>query len=416
MKNEVKIYCVGGAVRDRLLGLPVQDQDWVVVGSTPEDMVAQGFQPVGKDFPVFLHPETHEEYALARTERKTARGYQGFAVYAAPDVTLEQDLLRRDFTINAIAQDGDGNLIDPHNGIADLRAGVLRHVSAAFNEDPVRILRAARFAARFGFSIAPETLVLMRDMVNNGEVDALVAERVWQELARGLMGKNPSRFFETLRSCDALAKIIPEVDALFGVPQPEKHHPEIDCGIHTMMVVDDAAQHDYALEVRFAALTHDLGKATTPKDILPRHIGHESRSVELVKKLSQRLRVPSECRDLALLAARYHGDIHRANELRAETIIKLFQSADAWRRPERFTQLLQSCSSDARGRTGHEQDDYPQAEYLLQLLAVARALDTGEIAKQCNDNSAIAIAVNHARIKAIEKLVRENHHAQENVT
>ncbi|NOU00443.1 MAG: multifunctional CCA addition/repair protein [Gallionella sp.] len=409
MKNEVKIYCVGGAVRDRLLGLPVQDHDWVVVGSTPEDMVAQGFQPVGKDFPVFLHPKTHEEYALARTERKTARGYQGFAVYAAADVTLEQDLLRRDFTINAIAQDDEGNLIDPHNGITDLRAGVLRHVSAAFNEDPVRILRAARFAARFDFSIAPETLVLMRDMVNNGEVDALVAERVWQELARGLMEKNPSRFFETLRSCDALAKIIPEVDALFGVPQPEKHHPEIDCGIHTMMVVDDAAQHDYALEVRFAALTHDLGKATTPKDILPRHIGHESRSVELVKKLSQRLRVPSECRDLALLAARYHGDIHRANELRAETIIKLFQSADAWRRPERFTQLLQVCASDARGRTGHEQDDYPQAEYLLQLLAVARAVDVGEIAKQCNDNSAIAASVQRVRASAIKHLVGESH-------
>jgi tRNA nucleotidyltransferase (CCA-adding enzyme) len=416
MKNKVKIYCVGGAVRDRLLGLPVQDQDWVVVGSTPEDMVAQGFQPVGKDFPVFLHPKTHEEYALARTERKTARGYQGFAVYAAPDVTLEQDLLRRDFTINAIAEDGDGNLIDPHNGITDLRAGVLRHVSSAFNEDPVRILRAARFAARFGFSIAPETLVLMRDMVSNGEVDALVAERVWQELARGLMEKNPSRFFETLRSCDALSKIIPEVDSLFGVPQPENHHPEIDCGIHTMMVVDDAAQHVYALEVRFAALTHDLGKATTPKDILPRHIGHESRSVELVKKLSQRLRVPSECRDLALLAARYHGDIHRANELRAETIIKLFQSADAWRRPERFAQLLQACSSDARGRTGHEQDDYPQANYLLQLLAVARAVDAGEIAKQCSDSTAIAIAVQQVRVKAIEKLVRENHHAQRNMT
>ena len=408
MKNEVKIYCVGGAVRDRLLGLPVQDHDWVVVGSTPEDMVAQGFQPVGKDFPVFLHPQTHEEYALARTERKTARGYQGFAVYAAPDVTLEQDLLRRDFTINAIAQDDEGNLIDPHNGIADLRAGVLRHVSAAFNEDPVRILRAARFAARFGFAIAPETLVLMRDMVNNGEVDALIAERVWQELARGLMEKKPSRFFETLRSCDALAKIIPEVDALFGVPQPEKHHPEIDCGIHTMMVVDDAAQHDYVLEVRFAALTHDLGKATTPKDILPRHIGHESRSVELVKKLSQRLRVPSECRDLALLAARYHGDIHKAFELRADTVIKLFQLADAWRRSERFTQLLQACASDARGRTGHERDDYPQADYLLKLLAVARAVDAGEIAEQCNDSSAIANEIQQARIKAIENIVREN--------
>ena len=418
MQSEAKIYCVGGAVRDRLLGLPVQDHDWVVVGSTPEDMVAQGFQPVGKDFPVFLHPQTHEEYALARTERKTARGYQGFAVYAAPDVTLEQDLQRRDFTINAIAQEIDGNLadgklggdklIDPYNGIADLRAGILRHVSPAFSEDPVRILRAARFAARFGFRIAPETLQLMRDMVNNGEVDALVAERVWQELSRGLMEKKPSRFFETLRSCGALKKIIPAVDALFGVPQPEKHHPEIDCGIHTMLVVDDTARHDYPLEVRFAALTHDLGKGTTPKDILPRHIGHELRSVELVKKLSQRLRASSECRDLALLAARYHGDIHRAFELRAETIIKLFQSADAWRRPERFTHLLQACAADARGRTGHEQDDYPQADYLLQLLAVARAVDAGEIAKQCTDESAIAASVQQARIRAIETLVRKS--------
>jgi tRNA nucleotidyltransferase (CCA-adding enzyme) len=405
MKSETKIYCVGGAVRDRLLGLPVQDHDWVVVGSTPEEMVAQGFQPVGKDFPVFLHPKTHEEYALARTERKTARGYRGFAVYAAPDVTLEQDLLRRDFTINAIAEDADGRLIDPYNGIADLRAGILRHVSGAFGEDPVRILRAARFAARFGFTVAPETLELMRGMVDNGEVDALVAERVWQELARGLMEKTPSRFFEMLRSCGALARIIPEVDALFGVPQPEKYHPEIDCGIHTMLVVDDAAHHDYTLEVRYAALTHDLGKATTPTDILPRHTGHELRSVELVRQLSQRLRASSECRDLALLAARYHGDIHRAKELRAETIIKLFQSADAWRRPERFAHLLQACTSDARGRTGHEQDAYPQAEYLLKLLSVARAVNAGEIAKQCPDISASADAVQQARVAAIAGLV-----------
>jgi len=406
MKSEAKIYCVGGAVRDQLLGLPVQDHDWVVVGSTPEDMVAQGFQPVGKDFPVFLHPLTHEEYALARTERKTARGYKGFAVYAAPDVTLEQDLLRRDFTINAIAQEvedkqGGGNLIDPHNGIADLRAGILRHVSAAFGEDPVRILRAARFAARFGFTIAPETLELMRDMVNSGEVDALVAERVWQELARGLLEKKPSRFFETLRSCGALKKILPEMDALFGVPQPEKYHPEIDCGIHALLVVDDAARHDYALEVRFAALMHDLGKAATPKDILPRHIGHELRSVTLVKELSQRLRVPGKCRDLALLAARHHGDIQHASELRAETIARLFQSTDAWRRPERFTQLLQACASDARGRTGHEQDDYPQAEFLSELLAAARAVDAGEIARQCGDNDTISAEIQKARISAI---------------
>lgn len=396
-------------MRDRLLGLTVQDHDWVVVGSTPEAMVAQGFQPVGKDFPVFLHPQTHEEYALARTERKTSSGYHGFSIYAAPDVTLEQDLQRRDFTINAIAQDADGKLVDPHNGVADLRAGILRHVSAAFSEDPVRILRAARFAARFGFSIAPETLKLMRDMVDSGEVDALVAERVWQELARGLMEKNPSRFFETLRSCNALIKIIPEVDALFGVPQPEKHHPEIDCGIHTMLVVDDAALHDYPLEVRFAALTHDLGKATTPKDILPRHIGHELRSVELLQALCERLRVPRECRDLGLLSARYHGDIHRARELRAETVIDLFQSADAWRRPERFSLLLLACASDARGRTGHENDAYPQADYLLQLLAAARAVDAGEIAKQCADKNAIAAAVQQARIRAIETLVGTKH-------
>ena len=283
----------------------------------------------------------------------------------------------------------------------------MRHVSAAFSEDPVRILRAARFAARFGFTIAPETLALMRDMVNNGEVDALVAERVWQELARGLMEKKPSRFFETLRSCGALAKIIPEVDALFGVPQPENHHPEIDCGIHTMLVVDDAARHDYPLEVRFAALTHDLGKATTPKDILPRHIGHELRSVDLLQAMCERLRVPGECRDLGLLSARYHGDIHRAKELRAETIIKLFQSADAWRRPERFSRLLQACASDARGRTGHENDAYPQADYLLQLLAAARAVDAGEIARQCSDSSAIAAAVQKARIGAIEELVEK---------
>ncbi len=409
MSKVAEIYCVGGAVRDRQLGLPVVDHDWVVVGSTPQAMAEQGFLPVGRDFPVFLHPETHEEYALARTERKTASGYKGFSVYAAPEVTLEEDLLRRDFTINAIAEDSEGYLIDPYHGMDDLRAGILRHVSAAFNEDPVRILRGARFAARFGFAIAPETLALMRDMVNNGEVDALIPERVWQELARGLMEKTPSRFFETLRSCGALRKIMPEVDALFGVPQPEKYHPEIDCGIHTMLVVDDAARHDYALEVRFAALTHDLGKATTPGDILPRHIGHEVRGVDLVKTLTQRLRATGECRDLALLAARYHGDIHRAQQLRSDTIINLFQSTDAWRRPARFEQLLQACAADARGRWGHEQDAYPQADYLLQLLAVARAVNAGEVAGACLDSAAIPAAVQQARIGAIENLVNQQH-------
>lgn len=408
MKNDSKTYCVGGAVRDALLGLAVHDRDWVVVGSTPEAMTAQGYVAVGKDFPVFLHPKTHEEYALARTERKTALGYQGFAVYAAPDVTLEQDLSRRDFTINAIAQDDDGTLIDPYHGQADLKAGVLRHVSAAFSEDPVRILRGARFAARFGFSIAPETLRLMRDMVENGEVDALVAERVWQELARGLMGQHPARFITTLRECGALHKIMPEVDALFGVPQPPLYHPEIDCGIHTMMVLDDSAQHGYELSVRFAALTHDLGKATTPADILPRHIGHELRSVELVKAMCERLRVPTDCRDLALLTARYHGDIHRAKQLRAETLIKLFQSADAWRRPERFALMLQACASDARGRTGHEQDNYPQAEYLLHALSLARAVDAGAVAASCASPSHIPAAVQQARVAAIQEFVDTN--------
>ena len=404
MRNDsLNAYCVGGAVRDRLLGLPVQDRDWVVIGSTPEDMTSRGFQPVGKDFPVFLHPQTHEEYALARTERKTGPGYKGFVVHASPDVTLEQDLLRRDFTINAMAEGAGGKLIDPYGGEADLRAGILRHVSAAFNEDPVRILRAARFVARFGFSIAPETLALMRSMVDNGEVDALVPERVWQELARGLMEKSPSRFFTTLRECGALAKILPEVNVLFGVPQPLNYHPEGDCGVHTLLVLDDAARHHYPLEVRFAALTHDLGKGSTPKDILPRHIGHELRSVDLLHGLCERLRVPGECRDLGLLAARHHSEVHRARELRPDTIVRLFYNCDAWRRPERFSQLLLVCSSDARGRSGHENDSYPQADYLLRALQAAQAVDAGEIARQCEDKNLIAEQVRLARIMAVER-------------
>jgi tRNA nucleotidyltransferase (CCA-adding enzyme) len=404
--SPLKIYCVGGAVRDRLLGLPVQDHDWVVVGSTPEEMERRGFRPVGADFPVFLHPETHEEYALARTERKVAQGYKGFSVYAAPEVTLEQDLLRRDFTINAIAQDADGNLIDPYGGQADLKAGVLRHVSDAFAEDPVRILRAARFVARFGFSIAPETLALMRTMVDNGEVDALVAERVWQELARGLMEKQPSRFFTTLRECGALKKILPEVDALFGVPQPAHYHPEIDCGIHTLLVVDEAARQGHVLEVRFAALTHDLGKATTPEDTLPRHIGHEQRSVDLLRKMSERLRVPADCRDLGLLVAQYHSHVHRARELRADTIVKLFDSCDLWRKPQRFAQILLACECDARGRTGHEHDAYPQSAYLLECAKAARAVNAGDIARACPDKNLIADKVREARILAVEAVIK----------
>ncbi len=400
-------YCVGGAVRDRLLGLPVQDRDWVVVGSTPEQMEAQGFKPVGSDFPVFLHPKTHEEYALARTERKVAQGYKGFTVYTSPDVTLEQDLLRRDFTINAIAQDADGNLIDPYGGQADLKAGILRHVSDAFAEDPVRILRGARFAARFGFTFAPETLALMRKMVDNGEVDALVAERMWQELARGLMEKQPSRFFTTLRECGALKKILPEVEALYGIPQPAHYHPEIDCFIHVMMVIDDTAKHERNLEVRFAALTHDLGKATTPEDTLPRHIGHEQRSVDLLKKMSERLRVPSDCRDLGLLVAQYHSHVHKVRDLRPDTIVKVFDACDLWRKPERFAQILLACESDAHGRTGHEHDAYPQSEYMLRCARAAQAVSAGDIARACADKNLIADKVREARIVAVEQIIKD---------
>jgi len=398
----VKIYAVGGAVRDRLLGRPVADQDYVVVGSTPEQMEQLGYRPVGKDFPVFLHPQTHEEYTLARTERKTARGYKGFEIHASPEVTLEQDLARRDLTINAIARDGDGNIIDPHHGIADLKAGVLRHVSQAFIEDPVRVLRVARFAARFGFTIAPETLELMREMVRNGEVDHLVPERVWQELARGLMEDKPSRMLLALRDCKALERILPEVDSLFGVPQPAQHHPEVDTGLHILLVVDYAAAQNYPLTVRFAALTHDLGKAATPREHWPKHHGHEHKSVDLVKRLCERLRVPGDCRDLAVLAARYHGDVHRAEELRPATVLKLLAAADVYRRPERFEELLATCSCDYHGRSGLETRAYPQADLLRAAAQAARAVDAGIIAQSLDgDPEQIAAAIEAARLEAV---------------
>ena len=403
----MKLYTVGGAVRDELLGLPVADRDYVVIGATPDEMVALGYKPVGKDFPVFLHPQTHEEYALARTERKTARGYHGFAFHTAPDVTLAQDLARRDLTINAIAKDEHGNLIDPYNGTADIKACVLRHVSPAFAEDPVRILRLARFAARFGFSVADETLQLMRGMVANGEVDALVAERVWQEFSRGLMEAKPSRMFEALRACGALARVLPEVDALYGVPQTAAHHPEIDTFVHVMMVVDYAASQNYALDVRFAALTHDLGKGTTPREEWPRHIGHEARSVDLVAALCERLRVPTECRDLALVMARQHGNIHRAAELRPATIVQLLQSADAFRKPERFARLLQACESDARGRLGFGERPYPQAERMAAAFKAAAAVDAGAIAKQLEDPTRIKEAIHQARVAAVRVALKE---------
>ena len=402
----MQIYCVGGAVRDELLGLPVKDRDYVVVGATPEQMVAQGYRPVGKDFPVFLHPQTHEEHALARTERKTSRGYKGFQVYAAPEVTLEQDLARRDLTINAIARDASGKLIDPYHGAADIRAGVLRHVSPAFVEDPVRILRVARFGARFPqFQVAPETLALMREMVDNGEVDALVPERVWQELAKGLAETTPSHMFLALRACGALARILPEIDRLFGVPQPPLHHPEIDVGVHVMMVIDYAASQRYSLPVRFAALTHDLGKGTTPKEVLPRHIGHEERSVHLVRELCKRLKIPNDCRDLALIVARFHGKVHRAQEMRPDALLQLLQDTDAFRQPERFMSFLLACESDSRGRLGFETKPFPQAIYLQDILKAALAVNAGEIARQHSQPEDIRAAVHAARLQAIKQLL-----------
>jgi len=397
----MKIYAVGGSVRDELLGLPVTDRDYVVVGATPEQMVKLGYKPVGKDFPVFLHPATHEEYALARTERKTARGYHGFEFHTAPDVTLEQDLARRDVTVNAIAKDEAGNLVDPFGGVADLKARVLRHVGSAFAEDPVRILRVARFAARLDFAIAPETCELMREMVAGGEADALVAERVWQELARGLMEKQPSRMLQVLRDCGALARILPELDALFGVPQPPEHHPEVDTGEHMLLVLDYAAAQGYPREVRFAALTHDLGKGTTPRSEWPRHIGHEERSAELSLGLCERLRVPHECRDLAVLAAQHHGMVHRALELKPATILKLLQACDAWRRPRRFAQLLDACACDFHGRTGYRERPYPQAARLQAALAAALAVDAGAIARAQHEPQRIKDEVARARLDAI---------------
>ncbi len=402
----MRIFTVGGAVRDELLGLPVQDRDYVVVGGSPDQMLARGFRQVGKDFPVFLHPKTHEEYALARTERKTGHGYKGFAFFASPEVRLEDDLARRDLTINAIARGEDGALVDPYNGVADLGARVLRHVGPAFGEDPVRILRVARFAARFvGFSVAPETRALMREMVGGGEVDHLVAERVWQELAKGLMEARPSRMFGVLRECGALARLVPELDRLFGVPQRADYHPEIDTGAHVMMVVDEAARRAYGLPVRYAALLHDLGKALTPPADLPRHPGHEARSVRLVSEVSARLKAPADCRDLALLAARYHGDIHRGAELRPTTIVKLLENADALRRPQRFEQLLEACICDFHGRLGWAGKPYFPPARFRQALEAMRAVDAATVVRQCPDAAQIPTRLREARAAAVKRLL-----------
>jgi tRNA nucleotidyltransferase (CCA-adding enzyme) len=402
----MKLYVVGGAVRDALLGLPAADRDWVAVGTTPEALLALGYKAVGKDFPVFLHPETGEEVALARTERKSGRGYHGFSFHAAPEVTLEQDLARRDLTINAIAQAEDGQLIDPYGGQADLAAGVLRHVSAAFVEDPVRLLRLGRLAARFPhFTVAPETQALLRRMVEEGEVDHLVPERVWQELARGLMAQQPSRLFEVLRRCGALARLLPEVDRLWGVPQRPEHHPEVDTGVHLMLVLDMTAMLAAPLAVRWACLVHDLGKGTTPREQWPRHIGHEQRSARLARAVAERLRVPNECRELADVVAREHGHLHRSGELGAAALLRLFERCDAIRRPQRFAEVLLACECDARGRAGMAMLAYAPATRLPPLLQAALGVDTAAVADAAvargAKGPAIGEAVRQARTAAI---------------
>ena len=400
----MQVYLVGGAVRDEQLGISHKERDWCVVGASPDQMLADGYKQVGKDFPVFLHPKTNEEYALARTERKTAPGYHGFAFDFSPHVSIEEDLLRRDLTINAIAKDSSGKLIDPCGGLQDIEDKILRHVSDAFAEDPVRILRVAKFSARFahlGFSIADETLSLMQQMVTAGEVDALVADRVWKETEEALRGVNIHVYFEVLRSCGALKRLFPEIDDLFGVPQPEQWHPEIDTGVHVLMVLQQAEKISGDLAVRFAALTHDLGKGNTRQEDLPSHPGHEIRGCKLIRKLSERLPVPKTSRDLALITAEFHTHCHRAQELRAKTILKLLEKADAFRRPQRFEQFLLTCEADARGRTGFENREYPQADLLRAAFAAASSIDAAKIAKETQD-SKIRTAIGKARLHAIE--------------
>jgi tRNA nucleotidyltransferase (CCA-adding enzyme) len=413
-----RFYIVGGAVRDTLLGLPASDRDWVAVGTTPEELLAAGYKPVGRDFPVFLHPQTHEEVALARTERKSGRGYHGFVFQADRGVTLEEDLARRDLTINAIAQAEDGTLVDPYGGQRDLQQRVLRHVSPAFVEDPVRLLRVARLAARFhDFSIAPETMALLRAMVANGEVDALVPERVWQELARGLMAERPSRMLQVLRDCGALARLLPEVDRLWGVPQPAAHHPEVDTGVHLLLVLDCSARLHTPLPVRWACLVHDLGKGTTPPEAWPKHHGHEARSAQLAQQVAERLRVPGDCRALADTVAREHGNVHRSGDLGAAAVLRLFERCDALRRADRFALLLQACECDARGRTGLEDRLYAPGQRLPGLLQAALAVDTAAVAGEAMarglQGPAIGQAVHQARLAAVARALSEGQTASD---
>lgn len=404
----MQVFLVGGAVRDEQLGIAVSERDWCVVGATPDDLRELGYRQVGKDFPVFLHPDTAEEYALARTERKTGPGYHGFAFSTSPDISIEDDLKRRDLTVNAMARDSDGKLVDPFGGAADLESRQLRHVSDAFREDPVRILRTAKFAARFaylGFSVAAETRALMADMVSAGEADALVPDRVWKETEAALSGPQPQVFFEVLRDCGALAVVYPEIDALFGVPQPPKWHPEIDCGVHCLLVLEQAAALSDSVDVRFAALVHDLGKAATPKETLPAHPGHEQRGVDIIRALAKRLPVPTACRELALIVAEFHGHAHRAPELRPSTVLKLLQRCDAFRRSHRFAKFLLACEADARGRTGLENRSYPQAAYLAGALDAASAVVTADVIAELageKDGQKISEAIRLARTHALK--------------
>ncbi|MBD9412964.1 multifunctional CCA addition/repair protein [Pseudomonas sp. PDM16] len=401
----MQIYKVGGAVRDRLLGRDVSDIDWVVVGATAEAMQAQGFRPVGSDFPVFLHPSSGEEYALARTERKSGKGYGGFTFHASPDVTLEEDLIRRDLTINAMAEDDQGRITDPYGGQRDLAERVLRHVSPAFAEDPLRVLRVARFAARYaplGFRVADETLALMRQLADSGELEALTPERSWKEISRALLEPRPDVFIQVLRDCGALAHLLPELDALFGIPQPEAHHPEVDTGTHCLMVLQQCALHEQPLTVRWACLLHDLGKGRTPQSEWPRHIAHEHRGLKLIDTVNRRCKVPKDCAELALLVGEYHTHSHRALELRANTLLELLQSFDVYRRPQRFEEFLAACEMDARGRLGLEQRDYPQAAYLRGAMQAARAVAVQPLVERGLKGAELGEALKGERLKALK--------------
>ena len=400
----MQTYLVGGAVRDKLLGIPVKDRDWVVVGATPEEMLAQGFKAVGKDFPVFLHPETKEEYALARTERKSGKGYKGFTFHTSPDVTLEEDLQRRDLTINAIAEDESGNIIDPYNGEADIKQGLLRHISDAFVEDPLRVLRIARFAATLGFKIAPETSQLLKEISETDELEALVPERVWTEMEKALTGKYPARFILVLRSCNALVKLFPEIEALFGVPQTKEYHPEVDTGLHTIMSLNQAVRLSDDPQVRFATLVHDLGKATTPKDKLPSHHGHEARGVKIIDKLCKRYRIPNKYHELAACVSKFHLNCHRIQEMKPATVLKKLEQLDAFRRPERFQQFLLACKADARGRAGFEDREYPQAEYFMNAFNAANDVKAKELQEKGFEGKALGEEIKKQRVENIKQI------------